>query len=38
MSADGPLSDAEVAEFLHRGFYGAQRCLAAPGELEDMNE
>ena len=29
----GPLEAREVAQFLERGFHGAQRCLAAPGGL-----
>ena len=34
----GPLSDAEVQAFLETGYHGEQRCMAAPGELEHMNE
>ena len=34
----GPLSEEQVAEFLEQGFIGVAECMAAPGELERMNE
>ena len=32
------LGEGEVAQFLEQGWWAAQECLAAPGELSAMNE
>eukprot|EP01052_Picozoa_sp_SAG31_P030101 SAG31_NODE_3059_length_4678_cov_1.833657_2_plen_54_part_00 len=36
--ASGPLSEEQVARFLSEGFIGIPECMAAPGELERMND